>query len=97
MSDALDRLLKAARAAGEHARDMPYGFDTRVVALARAEKPNGATLARLLRQITVTAILVFTTATAAAYWQFENNRELVDSAATAYVIADSAIDSATSQ
>jgi hypothetical protein len=100
MRDAVDRLLSAARCVRPlDVPEMPFAFDTRIVALARAatsQPPHNFAIARLLRNVTIVALLIFATATAGAYWQFYNNRAAADSALTAYVMADRAISSATS-
>ena len=94
----LERLLRAARGDGG-APEMPYGFDTRVVALARATRPergNGdaRAVARLFRRIATGAVIVAVFASAATYWQLEENDELAEPTWNAYAIADTAINSA---
>jgi hypothetical protein len=91
----LERLLRAARG-DDAAAEMPYGFDTRVVALARSTRPerNGdvRAIARLFRRIATGAVVVAVFAGAAAYWQLEENDELAEPSWNAYAIADNAID-----
>lgn len=81
------RLLRAARAQ-EPDPDMPFGFDTRVLALARsATRRNGST--RLLQRVAAAAAIVTIAAAAGAWWQISAS----DSASlNAYTIADNAID-----
>ena len=92
----LDRLLRAAR--GEDpAAEMPFGFDTRVVALARATQPNRSSdvrfVARMFRRIAVGAVIVAAFASAATYWQMQENDELAEPSWNAYAIVDTAINS----
>ena len=92
----LERLLRAARG-DDRAPEMPYGFDTRVVALARATQPNRRSdvrlIARMFRRIAVGAIIVAAFASAATYWQMQENDELAEPSWNAYAIVDTAINS----
>ena len=92
----LERLLRAARGE-ESAPEMPYGFDTRVVALARSTRSarnNDARLfARMFRRIAVAAVIVAVFASAATYWQMQENDELAEPSWNAYAIVDTAINS----
>jgi hypothetical protein len=91
----IDRLLRAAAAASEGlAAEMPFGFDTRVVALTQAERGANETwqFARLVRRIAIGAMVVTACASAAAYWQMNENDELGEPLTNAYAIADNAID-----
>ena len=96
----LERLLRAARA-DESAPAMPYGFDTRVVALARTRRPerNGSArdLARIFRRITAGGLAVAIIATIATYWQLEENEELAEPSSNAYAFVDKAINSELSE
>jgi hypothetical protein len=94
MSDPqLDRLLRAARAAEQREPEMPFGFDTRVVALARSQPRDRAreTL-RLIRRVAFAAVALTAFAGTAAYWQMSENDEVGEPLRNAYAIADSAID-----
>ena len=92
----LQRLLRAARGE-ESAPEMPYGFDTRVVALARATQREGGrqapAVARLFRRVAVAAVIVAIFASAATYWQLEENDELAEPLSNAYAMVDTAINS----
>jgi hypothetical protein len=91
----LDRLFRAAsKARGERAPEAPFGFDTRVIALARAG--NGSTtdvadLTRFLRRTGVIAFAVFALASVAAYRQFAEDAAFTAPQTNEYAIADSAI------
>src|SRR3712207_5203904 len=95
----LDRLLRAAAPPQPDAEsaEMPFGFDTRVVALARqkrgAGEPNGGRkLARFLRRVALVSVVVTAFASSAAYWQMSENQEIGEPTANAYAIADNAIE-----
>ena len=92
----LERLLRAARG-DDGAPGMPYGFDTRVVALALATRPDSSSdarlIARMFRRIAVGAVIVAAFASAATYWQMEENDELAEPSWNAYAIVDTAINS----
>src|SRR5262245_42158660 len=88
----IDRLLRSAAQAGEEAPEaMPFGFDTRVVSLWRAgsSKPNG--LVQLLRRVAVLSVAIIVISTVAAVREVNQNREIRESFANEFAIADSAI------
>jgi hypothetical protein len=89
----IDRLLRSAAQAGEEAPAvMPFGFDTRVIALSHSAvpKPNGLT--RLIRGVELLSAVVIVISTLAAVREVRQNRErLGDSLTNEYAIADSAI------
>ncbi len=92
----LQRLFRAAAEAPDHdPAEMPFGFDTRVLAHWRAQRSgDGAEqwdLARLVRRIALGAVLVTACAGSAAWWQVQENDELDSPTSNAYAIADSAI------
>ena len=94
MRDAdLDRLLKSAAKTGEgESIEMPFGFDTRVVALWRANG-NGALrgLSNFLRRVTLVASAVIVVASAGVYYQVSQSRDLSEPSANEFAIADSLI------
>jgi hypothetical protein len=87
----LDRLLKSAAAAKDAtAIEMPFGFDTRVVARWRATANGGvAGLTRLVRHVGLIAVSVVVLASAGVYFQFNRNTDT--SVSDEFAIADSAI------
>jgi len=86
----LDRLLRsAARAKEETPVEMPFGFDTRVVALSR-RNGNGALFGTLLRRVAFVATAVIVLASAGAYFEFNKNGDVI-TAGNEFAIADSAI------
>ncbi len=88
----IDRLLRSAAQAPEEAPvAMPFGFDTRVVALwrASAQRPNGVT--RLLRRIALLSAAVIVISTIAAVREAGQSRKIGESLTNEFAIADSAI------
>ena len=90
MNDAdLQRLLRsAAQAKDEAPIEMPFGFDTRVVALSRRNGNGG--LVKLLRRVALAAAAVIVLASAGAYFESRNS-EGNDAFGNEFAIADSAI------
>jgi hypothetical protein len=87
----LDRLLRsAAKAKDDAPAEMPFGFDTRVVALSR-KSGNGSALAGLLRRVAFAAAAVIVFASAGAYLEFNRNGEAIAVSGNEYAIADSVI------
>jgi hypothetical protein len=89
----LERLLRSAASAGDHRPiEMPFGFDTRVVALSR-RNGNGTMfgLARLVRYVAVAAAAVIVLATTGAYFEINRSNESRELFANDFAIADSAI------
>lgn len=84
----LRRLFRsAARAKDEAPIEMPFGFDTRVVALSR-RNGNGRAMAGLLRRVALAAAAVIVLASAGAYLESRNG---LDAFGNEFAIADSAI------
>jgi hypothetical protein len=87
----IDRLLRSAAQAPDLApAEMPFGFDTRVIALAR-RNGNGSALAMLLRRVAVAAAVVIIFASAGAYLEFDRNTDAMLATGNEFAIADSAI------
>jgi len=88
----IDRLLRSAAEAREDVpAAMPFGFDTRVVALWRASatQPNGVTA--LLRRIALLSAAVIVVSTIAAVREAGQSREIDESLTNEFAIADTAI------
>ena len=87
----LQRLLRAAAKAKEDPpAEMPFGFDTRVIALSR-RNGNGAEFGALLRRIALAAAAVIVFASAGAYLEFARSGDTAETFGNEYAIADSAI------
>ena len=85
----LDRLFRAATTPAPPA-EMPFGFDTRVLALARELPPNGsAVIALFARRATMIALTVIALATAGVYRASSSNSDLP----AEYAVVDNAIQS----
>jgi hypothetical protein len=83
----LDRLFRAA-AVPTPSSEMPFGFDTRVLALAHASSPNGSAIIALFAQrAAMIALAIIALATAGLYRTSTANNDLP----TEYAIADMAI------
>ncbi len=89
----IDRLLRSAAQASEEVPvPMPFGFDTRVVALWRASAIKANGLTPLLRRVALLSAAVIVISTVAAVREARQNREqLGDSFSNEFAIADSAI------
>jgi len=88
----IDRLLRsAAEARDDVPSAMPFGFDTRVVALwrASAKQPNG--VMPLLRRIALLSAAVIVVSTIAAVREAGQSREIDESLTNEFAIADSVI------
>ena len=91
-NEQIDRLLKcAAQADEEIPAAMPFGFDTRVVALWRAGMPKANGVIQLLRRVAVLSMAVIVISTIAAIREANQSREIRESFANEFAIADSAI------
>jgi anti-sigma-K factor RskA len=87
----VERLLRAAATVkNETTAEMPFGFDTRVIALSR-QNGNGAAFARFLRRVAVAAVAVLVIASAGAYFEANRDGDLFAGPGNEYAIADSAI------
>ena len=91
-NDNIDRVLRSAAQAGEEPAAMPFGFDTRVVALWRASTPNGTGVLWLLRRVGVLSTAVIVISTIAAIREANQSREIRESLTNEFAIADSAIE-----
>ncbi len=88
----IDRLLRsAAEAREEEPAGMPFGFDTRVVALWRAAASRSNGVVSLVRRVALLSAAVIVISTIAAVREANQNRELGESLTNEFTIADSAI------
>ena len=91
-NEQIDRLLRSAAQGDEEVpAEMPFGFDTRVVALWRAGTPKASGVMQLLRRVAVLSIAVVVISTIAAIREANQSREIRESFANEFAIADSAI------
>ncbi len=85
------KVRSAAQAREETAATMPFGFDTRVVALWRAAAPRLNGVASIVRRVAVLSAAVIVISTIAAIREASQNREISESFTNEFAIADSAI------
>ena len=91
-NEKIDRLLQSAAQAEEKVpAAMPFGFDTRVVALWRSSTPKTNGVMQLLRRVAVLSIAVIVISTVAAIREANQSREIRESFTNEFAIADSAI------
>ena len=91
-NEQIDRLLRSAAQADEEGPvAMPFGFDTRVIALWRAGTPKANAVMELLRRVAVLSLAVIVISTVAAIREANQSREIRESFANEFAIADSAI------
>ena len=91
-NEQVDRLLRsAAQVEKEVPVALPFGFDTRVVALWRAGMPKANGVMQLLRRVAVLSMAVIVISTVAAIREANQSREIRESFANEFAIADSAI------
>jgi len=87
----LDRLLRAASKDKDEApAEMPFGFDTRVIALSR-RNGNGAVFGALLRRVALMAAAVIVLETGGAWLEFNQSDDVLVASGNEFAIADSAI------
>jgi hypothetical protein len=95
----VDRLLRAAaEATNDQPNEMPFGFDTRVLAHWRASRNRDLVeVGRLLRRVVVLSLAVIALASAGAYNELRQTEDFGEPFTDENVIADSAIGSALEQ
>ena len=97
-SDNIDRLLRSAAPGGEgQPAAMPFGFDTRVVALWRAALPTGYGVMQLLRRVAVLSAAVIIISTLTAVREARQSRQQYSELTNEFAIADRAIQDEFSQ
>jgi hypothetical protein len=90
--DNLHRLLRSASQTDEeNPAAMPFGFDTRVVALWRSSLPAGNGVVQLLRRVAVLSAAVIVISTVATFREANQSREIRESLTNEFAIADSVI------
>jgi hypothetical protein len=91
-NEQIDRLLRSAAQADEAVPvTMPFGFDTRVIALWRDGTPKANGVMQLLRRVAVLSIAVIVISTIAAVREVNQSREIRETMANEFAIVDSAI------
>ena len=94
----IDRLLRSAAQAREgEAASMPFGLDTRVIALWRAALSRANGVVSLVRRVAVLSAAVIVISTIAAVREADQTREIGESFTNEFAIADTAIQDEFSQ
>jgi hypothetical protein len=94
----IDRLLRsAAQVREEELSSVPFGFDTRVIALWRAALPTANGLVSLVRRVAVLSAAVIVISTIAAVREANQSRDIGESFTNEFAIADTAIQDEFSQ
>lgn len=90
----LERLLRAAsRVDADLAQEMPFGFDTRVIAnRGDAGLTNGNGVTRLIRRVALVAAAILVVSGVAAVREIAQARALREPMTNEYALADSAIE-----
>ena len=97
-NEKIDRLLRSAAQGDEQTEAaMPFGFDTRVIALWRAALPTANGVVSLVRRVAVLSMAVIVISTIAAVRETNQSREIGESFANEFAIADTAIQDEFSQ
>jgi hypothetical protein len=97
-NEKIDRLLRSAAQAGDQIEAaIPFGFDTRVIALWRAARPTANGVVWLVRRVAVLSVAVIVISTIAALREANQSREIGESFANEFAIADTAIQDEFSQ
>ena len=94
----MDRLLRsAAQVREEGLSSMPFGFDTRVIALWRAALPTSNGMVSLVRRVAMLSVAVIVISTIAAVREANQSRKIGESFTNEFAIADTAIQDEFSQ
>jgi hypothetical protein len=89
----LQRLLQSAALVSDEPGDLPFGFDTRVIALWRAAAVNGGNgISRLVGRVAMLAAFVLLVSGAASFREYRQTEEAVEPTSNEFAIADSAIE-----
>jgi hypothetical protein len=95
-NSALERLLHAAsKTAPDQPNEMPFGFDTHVLAVWRSGRGRDSVgVGRLLQHVVLVCLAVIALASAGVYHDLRQSQEPGEPSFDQYEIADSAISSA---
>ena len=94
----IDRLLRsAAQVREEGLSSMPLGFDTRVIALWRAALRTSNGMVSLVRRVALLSAAVIVISTIATVREANQSRDIGESFANEFAIADTAIQDEFSQ
>jgi hypothetical protein len=90
----LQRLLRsAAQVPDDIDTPLPFGFDTRVVALWRANGSlNGTSILRLVRRVALIAAVILVASGVASFRELRSAQDVIEPSANEFAIADTAIE-----
>lgn len=92
----LHRLLTAAaktESSSDSPAPMPFGFDTRVVALSRTSPVNGTNgIVRLVRRVALLAGIILVVGGTASFREIRAVEDIAEPTSNDYAIADTAIE-----
>jgi hypothetical protein len=92
----LDRLLKSAVGVDDESPEMPFGLETRVLALTRSGNGNGG-IASLVQRVALAATCLIVISAFAIYRQMAASEESYGGLPTEYAMIDTAIQNAISR
>jgi len=94
VESSLQRLLRSAgQVPDDAAASVPFGFDTRVVALWRASRNgNGNGIVRLVRKVALMAAVVLTASGVASFRELRTAQDVIEPSSNEFAIADTAIE-----
>jgi hypothetical protein len=94
----LDRLLKSAVGVDDESPEMPFGLETRVLALTRSGNGNGnGGIASLVQRVALAATCLIVISAFAIYRQMAASEESYGGLPTEYAMIDTAIQNAISR
>ncbi|MFL6515708.1 MAG: hypothetical protein ACJ8M1_11870 [Chthoniobacterales bacterium] len=90
----LQRLLRsAAQVPDDTTLSVPFGFDTRVVALWRANGGlNGTGIVRLVRRVALIAAVILVGSGVASFREMRSAQNVIEPSSNEFAIADTAIE-----
>jgi hypothetical protein len=94
VQSSLDRLLRsAAQVPDDAAASVPFGFDTRVLALWRASRSgNGNGILGLVRKVALMAAVVLVASGIASFRELRSAQDVIEPSSNEFAIADTAIE-----
>ena len=95
----LERLLRSAAEVRDDSKpDMPFGFDTRVLAVTSSDSANpDVGITSLAQRVALLAACIIVVGSAAVYRQVSANDEMDNGLPTEYAMADTAIENGLSR
>jgi hypothetical protein len=93
VESSLNRLLRSAAQVPGDTGSVPFGFDTRIVALWRASgSSNGNGILLLVRRVALMAAIVLVASGVASFRELRSAQDVIEPSANEFAIADTAIE-----